>query len=168
MTGNYYGVKDQSRKSFRKGSCKGFPTYATLDGMTPSTLTTYSPAASPAAGDVLRQARLRQRYTQPFMALATGFTEKQVANWEAGRSPIKRAIVVTWAVTCGIDPDELIRDVAQALSGDPAREFGWIYEFTLFDMLGGETGDDATVVPLTLRPEAPIPRQEPVRRQDAA
>jgi transcriptional regulator with XRE-family HTH domain len=59
---------------------------------------TYDARASIDAGNLLRDVRDDAGLTQEYMARFTGWTIKQVKNWEAGRSPIKRAIVIAYVV----------------------------------------------------------------------
>ena len=79
-----------------------------------ASILTYTATPSVDVGRLLREAREEAGLTQDEMARYTGWTVRQVKHWEAGESPIKRGIVVAWAVATKRDPDELVSDIARA------------------------------------------------------
>lgn len=115
-------------------------------------------------GELLRLIRERSDLTQLQLGAAIDMGRTSVIRAEQGDSLPKWKDVVLWVNECNktsenpVDPDEL-RDAWETAKSD--RQSGWLYGPTLLDLIAGEVGDDATVVPL----RTPA---VPARRQDAA
>lgn len=71
------------------------------------------PLKSAAVGAYLESLREQAGFSPNHMAAYLGYTRKQVQNWEAGTSPVKRAILISYAIASGQDPDGVVQRAAE-------------------------------------------------------